>query len=89
MTTNEPPVVFTLQQVAEILQLSYDLVRDKVYAGAWPHVKFSERNRRMTQEQIERLIETVTHEPTDSALTSRSAAHQRTKSVQAMLRAIS
>lgn len=74
--------VFTLQEVAEQLRLPYELVRDKVYSGAWPHVKFSEWNRRMTQEQVDSVIAMSEHKPTPATT---SDAHRRRARVQALL----
>lgn len=77
--------MFTLREVAERLRIPYDVVRKNVYSGAWPHVKFSERSRRMTQADIERVLEMTRHEPVQS---SRSDAHQRRKDIRALLRSI-
>lgn len=77
--------MFTLQEVADKLKLPYEQVRDKVYAGAWPHVKFSARNRRMTQAQIDEVVEMSQHEPVRS---TRSDARTRRKEVRALLRAV-
>jgi hypothetical protein len=78
--------MYTLHEVADILRLPYEQVRDKVYAGAWPHVKFSPRNRRMTQEHIDRVVAMSAHEPAPPQSTS--TAHERRKRVQDYLRAV-
>lgn len=77
--------MFTLHEVAEKLQVPYDVVRDAVYAGRWPHSQFSPRNRRMSQADIDRVIEMLHHEP---AASSRSSARSRSKDVAALLRAV-
>jgi hypothetical protein len=77
--------MFTLREVAEKLQLPYEVVRDAVYAGRWPHTKFTERNRRMSQADIDSVIESLHHEPAES---SRADARRRSKDVAALLRAV-
>lgn len=83
--SDNAPQMFTLREVADALQLPYDLVRDKVYAGAWPHVKFSERNRRMTHEHIDQVVEMLSHSPVPS---TRADAKRRRDSMRQMLRAV-
>lgn len=76
---------FTLREVAEKLKLDYDIVRDNVYAGRWPHTKFSPRNRRMQQADIDRVVEMLHHDPVPA---TRSDAHARRKRVSSLLRAV-
>ncbi|MFF2387822.1 hypothetical protein [Agromyces sp. NPDC058104] len=78
----EAPQLFTLAQVAEILQLDYELVRKAVYGGKWPHSKISERNRRMSQDDIDRVIEMTHHEP---AVSTRSEALRRSQRARDLL----
>lgn len=80
-----PESLFTLHEVADLLALDYDIVRKKVYGGAWPHQKFSERNRRMTQADVDRVLEMTRHEPVAS---TPSDAHQRRQKMHALIRAI-
>lgn len=76
---------FTLAEVAEKLKLDYDIVRDNVYGGRWPHTKFSPRNRRMQQADIDQVVRMLHHEP---APASRSDAHARRERVTGLLRAV-
>lgn len=76
--------LYTLQEVADLLRLPYAHVRDRVYSGAWPHMKFSARNRRMSQEQIDSVVAEAAHAPQTHSL---SDAHQRRKLVHGYLRA--
>jgi len=62
--------MFTLPQVAEALQLPYDVVRKAVYSGRWPHVEYSPRNRRMSQGDIDRVSEMLRHEPKKAPATA-------------------
>ena len=77
--------LFTLREVADMLKVDYGIVRDSVYSGRWPHQKFSERNRRMTQADVDRVLEMTRHEPVASTPTD---AHQRRKNVRALMRAL-
>ncbi|MEQ6899241.1 hypothetical protein [Microbacterium sp. KR10-403] len=77
--------MFTLGEVAERLQLPYEVVRDAVYAGRWPHTAFTPRNRRMSQADIDRVVEMLHHEP---APQSRSDARRRTAHVKKLMRAV-
>ncbi|KJL37088.1 hypothetical protein RR49_01200 [Microbacterium ginsengisoli] len=77
--------LFTLREIAEQLSIPYEVVRDNVYAGRWPHSKFSERTRRMSAEDVERVRAMTHHEPSDP---TRSEAHQRTKRMRELLRAV-
>lgn len=80
--TSVTPVLLTLQEVAELLQVPRGLVRDRVYAGAWPHVRILSRNRRMTREQVDQVIEMLSHAPVRE---SRSDAHRRREYVRSLI----
>ena len=77
--------IFTLQEVADLLKVPYDVVRKNVYAGRWPHIKVSPRNRRMSRADIDRVMEMLHHEPV--ALT-RSETYRRTAHITELLRSI-
>lgn len=77
--------LLTLHEVAEALNVPYEVVRDNVYSGRWPHSKFSERTRRMSTDDVERVRAMTHHEPSKP---SRSEAHQRTERVRKLLRAV-
>ncbi len=87
MVAQEPanPQFFTLQQVAEIMQLPYDVVRDNVYKGRWPHREFSPRNRRMSQEDIDWVSENTKHTPLAQ---SRSETRRRNERIKKLMRSV-
>ncbi|WP_111467052.1 hypothetical protein [Microbacterium suaedae] len=85
MTTESRPPLLTLRQVAEVLQVPYEIVRTNVYSGKWPHVKISQRNRRMTDEQVDEVIEMASHTPAPS---TRADARKRRDNIRSMLKAI-
>lgn len=86
MTEPVAPQFFTLSQVAEMMQLPYDVVRDNVYKNRWPHREFSPRNRRMSQEDIDAVAEMTKHTP---APQSRSEARRRNDRIKSLLKAAS
>lgn len=77
--------MLTLQETAEELRLPYEVVRDNVYSGRWPHKKFGERTRRVSEDDLARIKALVHHEPVAE---TRSDAHSRRKRVSQLLRAI-
>lgn len=81
----ESKELYTLREVADKFKIDYDIVREAVYSGRWPHQKFSARNRRMTQADVDRVLEMTRHEPVAS---TPSDAHQRRKAVRALVRSI-
>ncbi|KAB1658980.1 helix-turn-helix domain-containing protein [Pseudoclavibacter sp. CFCC 11306] len=61
--TGDRPAVYTLDEVAEILRVPRDLVRKRIYSGAWPHTKVSERNRVITHDDLEAIFELLHETP--------------------------
>ena len=80
-----PPEMYTLRDVAEKLKLPYEVGRDAVYAGRWPHTKFTPRNRRMSQADIDAVIDAHHQEPEPTVLL---AAHQRRRRMAELLKAV-
>ncbi|KQR95816.1 MAG: hypothetical protein J0I33_07540 [Microbacterium ginsengisoli] len=77
--------LLTLQEVAVALGVPYEIVRENVYAGRWPHSKFSPRIRRMSADDVERVRAMTHHEPSDP---TRSESHARTKRIRDLMRAV-
>jgi excisionase family DNA binding protein len=77
---------YTLQEVAAMLHLPYEFVRDQVYAGRWPHTAFSPRKRRMSQEDVDRVVASFHKEPKSPS--TRSEARASSKRIAALIRAV-
>lgn len=66
-TTGDRPAVYTIDEVAQILRVPRDLVRKRIYSGAWPHTKISERNRVITHDDLEAIFELLHETPRSTA----------------------
>lgn len=75
--TEQPPehppdyVTFTVQQVADILQIDPNTVRTKTKAGTWPHLKLGPRTTRFTPAHLDTIITTTEATPPPQRSTRR------------------
>jgi hypothetical protein len=51
-----PPTVYTVTQLAEILQIKPHTIRHNARTGAWPHLAFGERTIRFTENHLNTIL---------------------------------
>jgi hypothetical protein len=59
----EPPRIYTVKQLAEILHLRPDTVLKHCHQNQWPHRKFNQRTIRFTDEDLTNILDTSKAEP--------------------------
>lgn len=57
------PRVYTVTQLAEVLQLRPSTVRAKARSGAWPYLQFGERTMRFTEQHLATILTKSEVEP--------------------------
>lgn len=72
----ETPRIYTVAQLAQILQLAPTTVRTKARNGSWPYLAFGPQTIRFTEDHLTRILTTSEAAPPTTRTTRRT---RRTK----------